>query len=69
MVSSSGLSRTPPEHSEKAVESQIENVPDHPDYYEKGGLRTYDDDMDHDYELPYSNSIYMQIIKSWLSTA
>ena len=27
-----------------------ERVPHHPGYYEKGGLRTYGDDQDHDHE-------------------
>lgn len=30
----------------------IERVPGHPGYYEKGGLRTYGDDEDHDHEPP-----------------
>ena len=57
MGSSSEVSRSPP--GEKAVvSSQIENVktnervPGHPGYYEKGGLRTYGDDEDHDHEPP-----------------
>ena len=57
MGSSSEVSRSPP--GEKAVvTSQIENVktnervPGHPGYYEKGGLRTYGDDADHDHEPP-----------------
>ena len=56
MTASSEESRTPP--GEKAVEAQIENihtnerVPGHPGYYEKGGLRTYGDDEDHDHEPP-----------------
>lgn len=29
-----------------------ERVPGHPGYYEKGGLRTYGDDEDHDHEPP-----------------
>jgi hypothetical protein len=29
-----------------------ERVPGHPAYYEKGGLRTYGDDEDHDHEPP-----------------
>ncbi len=31
-----------------------ERVPGHPGYYEKGGLRTYGDDEDHDHEPPVS---------------
>ena len=29
-----------------------ESIPKHPTYYEKGGLRTYGDDEDHDHEPP-----------------
>jgi hypothetical protein len=29
-----------------------ERVPGHPGYYEKDGLRTYGDDVDHDHEPP-----------------
>ena len=29
-----------------------ERVPGHQDYYEKGGLRTYGDDEDHEHEPP-----------------
>ena len=57
---SSNESRTPPEgvESEKAIGTQVETihtnerVPGHPNYYEKGGLRTYGDDADHDHEPP-----------------
>lgn len=31
-----------------------ERVEGHPDYYEKDGLRTYGDGMDHDHEAPVS---------------
>jgi hypothetical protein len=30
----------------------FERVPGHTNYYEKDGLRTYGDDMDHDHEPP-----------------
>ena len=46
---------------EKVIETQIEHVkttervPGHPGYYEKGGLRTYGDDEDHDHEPPVCN--------------
>ena len=57
---SSDESRTPPEgvDAEKSMEQQVETVhtnervPGHPNYYEKGGLRTYGDDADHDHEPP-----------------
>lgn len=62
MVSSSEVSRTPPEADEKMAGTHVENelhdaktnerVPGHPGYYEKGGLRTYGDDEDHDHEPP-----------------
>ena len=39
-----------------------EQVPGHPDYYEKGGLRTYGDNMDHDHEPPVSRPIQISII-------
>ena len=59
---SSDESRTPPEgaDAEKAVGTEVETVhtnervPGHPGYYEKGGLRTYGDDADHDHEPPVS---------------
>ena len=35
-----------------------ERVPGHPGYYEKGGLRTYGDDEDHDHEPPVSCSLH-----------
>ena len=56
MTASSEESRTPP--VEKGGGAQIESVhtnervPGHPGYYEKGGLRTYGDDADHDHEPP-----------------
>jgi len=56
MGSSSDVSREAT--NEKTAEAQIENVktnervPGHPAYYEKGGLRTYGDDEDHDHEPP-----------------
>ncbi len=59
MAASSEESRTPPEgEGEKGTVKRIENVhtnervPGHPGYYEKGGLRTYGDDEDHDHEPP-----------------
>lgn len=60
MMVSSDESRTLPEdvNSEKPVGAQVETVhtnervPGHPSYYEKGGLRTYGDDADHDHEPP-----------------
>ena len=45
-------------NGEKFGGVQIENVktnervPGHPTYYEKGGLRTYGDEEDHDHEPP-----------------
>lgn len=67
MGSSSEISRTPP--GEKTViTSQIENVktnervPGHPGYYEKGGLRTYGDDEDHDHEPPMTFKRMMSLI-------
>lgn len=54
MPASSEESSSPIE--EKAMGSQVEvvhtneRVPGHPAYYEKGGLRTYGDDEDHDHE-------------------
>jgi hypothetical protein len=30
----------------------VSRVPGNPNYYEKGGLRTYGDDEDHDHEPP-----------------
>ncbi len=59
-MGSSDESRTPPEgvDSEKALGTQVETIhtneriPGHPNYYEKGGLRTYGDDADHDHEPP-----------------
>lgn len=57
MTSGSEDSTTPP-NGEKGLTSNIEHVktnervPGHPDYYEKGGLRTYGDDQDHDHEPP-----------------
>lgn len=56
MGSGSDLSREVT--GEKLADSQVENVktnervPGHPSYYEKGGLRTYGDDEDHDHEPP-----------------
>lgn len=56
MGSSSDVSREAT--NEKMADHQIENVktnervPGHPAYYEKGGLRTYGDDEDHDHEPP-----------------
>ena len=55
---SSDESRTPPGgvDAEKIIDQQVETVhtnervPGHPSYYEKGGLRTYGDDADHDHE-------------------
>lgn len=44
--------------SEKGIDSQVEQVhtneriPGHPEYYEKDGLRTYGDGLDHDHEPP-----------------
>jgi hypothetical protein len=32
----------------------VSRVPGNPNYYEKGGLRTYGDDEDHDHEPPVS---------------
>lgn len=59
---SSKTSVTPPESKlEQAVGVEVENVhtnervPGHPGYYEKGGLRTYGDDLDHDHEPPVSD--------------
>lgn len=34
-----------------------ERVPGHANYYEKGGLRTYGDDEDHDSEPPVTPSL------------
>lgn len=60
MVSGSEESRTPPGEAvvgeKTTVGAQVENihtnerVPGHANYYEKGGLRTYGDDEDHDHE-------------------
>ena len=47
-----------------------ERVPGHHDaYYEKGGLRTYGDDMDHDHEPPVGLSIiYHSTTEAYTST-
>ncbi|MCJ1363734.1 hypothetical protein MMC16_002843 [Acarospora aff. strigata] len=39
-----------------------ERVPGHPGYYEKGGLRTYGDDEDHDHEPPMTMRRVMSLI-------
>ena len=39
-----------PRHVEQLVTH--DQVPGHPDYYEKNGLRTYGDGEDHDHEPP-----------------
>ena len=50
---------------EKIVTTQIENVhtnervPGHLGYYEKGGLRTYGDEEDHDHEPPVYRSLVL----------
>ena len=58
---SSENSRTPPNEKDEAIgdgPEQLENirtisrVPGNDHYYEKGGLRTYGDDEDHDHEPP-----------------
>ena len=65
MDSSSEISRSPPD--EKVVGTQDENVktnepvPGHPGYYEKGGLRTYGDDEDHDHEPPVCQAATIEI--------
>ncbi|KAL1620662.1 hypothetical protein SLS54_006018 [Diplodia seriata] len=40
----------------------ISNVPGNPSYYEKGGLRTYGDGMDHDHEPPMTLKRFMPIV-------
>jgi len=37
----------------------ISKVPGNTHYYEKDGLRTYGDDMDHDHEPPVSSPLFM----------
>ncbi|KAK4695465.1 hypothetical protein P7C71_g2290, partial [Lecanoromycetidae sp. Uapishka_2] len=50
------------------ADTQIENVktnervPGHPAYYEKGGLRTYGDDEDHDHEPPMTFKRIMSLV-------
>lgn len=39
-----------------------EQVPGHTNYYEKGGLRTYGDDADHDHEPKMSFARIMSLI-------
>ena len=39
-----------------------ERVPGHANYYEKNGLRTYGDDMDHDHEPKMSKSRIMSLV-------
>ena len=70
MMVSSDESSTPPEgiDAEKTLEQQIETVhtnekvPRHHNYYEKGGLRTYGDDVDHEHE-PLVRSIYKWLVE------
>lgn len=63
MHSSASSSDTPPTIEEKATIGAYggtthtnERVPGHPGYYEKGGLRTYGDDENHDREPAVSCS-------------
>ncbi|KAL2042739.1 hypothetical protein N7G274_004498 [Stereocaulon virgatum] len=66
MAPNSDISSSPP--GEKAVETQVEHVktiervPGHPGYYEKGGLRTYGDDEDHDHEPPMTIKRFMSLV-------
>lgn len=56
--SSSDASVKSNEKTDKEIGTHVEaihtneRVPGHPGYYEKGGLRTYGDDEDHDHEPP-----------------
>lgn len=39
-----------------------DQVPGHIDYYEKGGLRTYGDDEDHDHEPPMTITRFLSLV-------
>lgn len=63
MHSSASSSDTPPTVDEKTtIGTNVktvrtnEGVPGNPGYHEKGGLRTYGDNEDHDHEPPVSSS-------------
>lgn len=62
-ASSHSTDSPPLSGQEKAADTQVEQVhtkervPGHDNYYEKDGLRTYGDDMDHDHEPPVSNAV------------
>jgi hypothetical protein len=63
MSSSSDASVKSNEKADEKVGAHVETihtnerVPGHPAYYEKGGLRTYGDDEDHDHEPPVRRAI------------
>jgi hypothetical protein len=58
VANSPGSNSTPVPPEKDVVGSHVEavhtneRVPGHTGYYEKDGLRTYGDDMDHDHEPP-----------------
>ena len=54
-------SSTPPVEKDAGPQVELvkanEQVPGHSNYYEKGGLRTYGDDEDHDHEPPVCHKL------------
>jgi hypothetical protein len=61
MVDSLGSGSTPEQEKEPASHvEELKTTERHPISYEKGGLRTYGDDEDHDHEPPVCSRMRRQ---------